>query len=90
MKVTKRVDFKSFHHKKRNSNCVVMDVNYTYCGAHLAIFTTTEYYVAHLKLIYYYNIIMTYNVIIYVNYISIKQCNILMGPHKNQKQTTEY
>ena len=42
MKVVKRVDHKSSHHKKKKYNCMVMDVNWTYCGYHFAIYTNIE------------------------------------------------
>ena len=43
LKVAKRVDFKSYHHKKKNLEpCTVMDVNQTLCGAHFTIYTNIE------------------------------------------------
>lgn len=48
MKVAKRVDLRSPHHKKKN--CQVTDVSYTYCGDHFAKNTNMDHYVVHLKL----------------------------------------
>ena len=40
LKVTKRVDLKSFQHKKKELQlCVVMNVNKTYCSCHFATYT---------------------------------------------------
>ena len=42
LKVPKRVDFKSSHHKKNYcNNCMLMDVNKTYCN-HFAIYINIE------------------------------------------------
>ena len=43
MKVANRVNLKSFHHKKNNSvTMYVTDVNLTYHGDHLAVYTNTK------------------------------------------------
>lgn len=49
-----RVDLKSSHHKTEKEKkfliCVVMNVNWTYCGDHFAVYKNS----VHLKLIWCY------------------------------------
>ena len=42
LKVAKRVNLKSSHHKKKICNCLLMGVNYAYCGDHFMIYTNVK------------------------------------------------
>lgn len=42
LKVAERVDLKSYHHTHRQTNCVVMNVNQSYCGDHFLMSTNVK------------------------------------------------
>ena len=52
LKVAKRVDLKSSHHKKNIATYMVMNINWTYCGHHFTTYISiSNHYIVHLKLI---------------------------------------
>lgn len=40
---------------------MVIDVSYTYCSDHFAVYTKIKYYVTHMKLVYYVNYVLIKN-----------------------------